>query len=170
MEFNPNLKRGFSPNEKEKLKDIGLSLSFLNSRYSRARARAKNRDGKILPRYQFYRKLANLTIIKAQELNLTPFKTLKVCDIHSTNLKDYILFELLTKKEHLELHKKLKREAAEKILRENVFKCKKCNKIKRLSEFYPEKRSLIGIEKTCKKCRLIQNKIRKNFNAEKVVA
>ncbi len=170
MEFNEKLKRPFSPAEKQKLKNIGLSLSFLNSRYSRAKYRAKNRDGKIMPLYQFYRTLVNLTIKKSTELKLSPLETLKACHIHSTTFKDYTSFALLTKKEHIALHKKIKREKAQKILDENEFTCKKCHNLKSLDSFYSSKRSLIGIEGSCKECRQALNKMRKDFNDERVTS
>ena len=170
MEFNKKLKRSFSPAEKQKLKDIGLSLSFLNNRYNHARTRAKNRDGKIMPLYQFYRVLANLTIKKSTELTLSPLDTLKICHIHSTNFKDYISFELLTREEHITLHKKARHEEAQKTLAQNAFTCKKCHKTKSLDYFYPSNRSLIGIEGTCIECRKIQNKMRKDFNDERIAS
>ena len=168
MEFNKKLKRPFSLSEKQKLKDIGLTLSFLNSRYSDAKRRARSRDSKIMPLYQFYRVLANLTIKKSKELNLSPLETLKACDIHSTNLKDYTSFELLTKEEHTGLHSKIMREVAQKILDANEFECKKCHKLKSLDSFYPSNRCLIGIEGSCKECRKAQNKMRKDFNDERI--
>lgn len=167
MAFDTKLQRTLSPAEKQKFKDMGLPLSFLNNRYNRAKYRAKIRDGKIMPLYQFYRTLANLTIKKSNELKLSPLETLKVCDIHSINFKDYTFFELLTEKEHIALHKKARLQEAQKILALNAFTCKKCHKTKSLDSFYPSKRSLIGIEGSCKECRRALNKMRQDFNDER---
>jgi len=170
MKFNEKSNEYLSPTEKAIICDNNLTLSLLSSRYTQARHRALTRQGEIMPRNQFYRVLMNLILEKSVVYSLTPLDTLQSCDIHSINFQSYLMFDLLLKAEHKKLHTLHRLRKAQLILENDEQHCRHCKELKPLSEFYPDKRKLIKVEGTCKKCRLLALKKKRAFDEERLAA
>jgi len=153
-----------TPKERQYLKDNGVTLTHMNTKYNYAKRRATLRGTYILPKNAFYREWiskANMLKYKGKVENIS--EALRF-DVHSKfNDGAYLTFELLPKAEHIEHHKKLRREEAKNILKVGKLECKHCHAIKPLDDFPKSTQALIGRIRTCKKCSWSQRKANKAF-------
>ena len=140
-----------SPQEKQHLTNIGITLKQLYQRYYNSKLRAERRGKHILPQYPFCRKFVQLLEKIATELNITPKEAFPKVEIHSPK-GDYEDFVLMTKQAHHTLHQNLLKERADEVLQTGVITCRHCNKVKPLASFRTHGGSMIGYITTCKDC------------------
>ena len=152
-----------TPKERQYLKDNCITLTNLNAKYHLAKTRAKTRGTYILPKNAFYREWVLKAKMLKYEGKLDSISEALNFEVHSTYSGAYLTFELLPKAEHIELHKKLRREDAKNILKAGELECKHCHATKPLDDFPKSTQSLLGRIRTCKACSAAQRKLLKAF-------
>ena len=153
-----------TPKERQYLKDNGITLTNLNDKYNYARRRSTLRGTYILPKNAFYREWISKANMLKYHKKIENISEALSFDVHSKfNDGAYLTFELLPKAEHIEHHKKLRREEAHRIIKAGELECKHCHSIKPLDNFPKSTQSLLGRIRTCKACSAAQRKLLKAF-------
>ena len=139
-----------TPTERKELKDLNISMTQLNQRYSAAKKRARYRKQEILPRYSFYRNFITQLKQAATKLNSTPAELFPLIDVHAD--PDYMNFKLLLRPNHKIVHSEQYHKAAKEILSKQRAVCNHCGEERPLTDFIRDRRTLTGYILTCKKC------------------
>jgi len=157
-----------STKKRQYLMDNGISLSRINAKYHAAKRRAETRATYCPPKNAFYRSWLSKANMLKYKGKLKHLADALDFDVHSARSGGYIIFELLPRAEHKQLHKQLRRQDAKQVLACGEVQCKHCGKIKPLDDFPKSTQSLTGIIKTCKVCSSVQRQTNKAFKDGRV--
>ena len=143
----------------KEIKQVGLSLTLIGTKYRNAVERSKDRGVTPPLREEFYQSF--ITQFKEYQ-HLDKYKTLTAVklfhelDIHSPD-GSYTPFLLLSREVHQALHAEQKKNQNikrwEDIREKGELQCKTCAHIKELDEFSKDNRTPLGITQPCRACK-----------------
>ena len=148
------MKNSITPSLRKRIKDAGLTLSLINTRYWRAKKRSLLRAINPPNRKSFYLQfIKKFEEQKLQYPDLTPVELFHMLDVHSTaSNRGYSSFDLIPKDQHIAIHKQQRMEKWNRIVKENQKHCSMCGKLLSLDNFSKDASKPDGKRPECKNC------------------